>query len=335
MAETTAIEWTQATWNPWVGCRKVSQGCKHCYMFRDQERFGQDPTKVRQTAPATFRAPLKWKEPKLIFTCSWSDFFIEEADAWRPEAWKLIRKTPHHTYQILTKRPERILECLPADWGDGYPNVWIGVTVEDQAAADKRIPLLLEVPAVVRFLSCEPLLGAVDLNTAMPYPGTNYPGVYYALSGAWWPALGDADAEYAERVTDMPKIDWVIAGGESGPNARPMHPDWARALRDQCKAAGVAFFFKQWGVWKPISEIPEAEHEALYHPAPAHDPEATRRCKVETAVIRHDGKAFGGVGLGEGAWELTDGHASYLTFRMDKAASGRLLDGRTWDEMPK
>lgn len=214
MGKQTGIEWTDATWNPWQGCRKVSAGCKNCYMYSEKHRFGQNPSKPVRSSPATFKMPLKWaaRNPgiKRVFTCSWSDFFIEEADPWREEAWSIIRQTPGVVYQILTKRIERVREQLPWDWRDGYPNVWLGVSVENQAAADERIPLVLQTPAAKRFLSCEPLLGPINLNH-----------VRY--------------------------IDWVICGGESGPGARPMDREWARSLRDQCKAAGVAFFMKQMG----------------------------------------------------------------------------------------
>lgn len=211
MAETSAIEWTEATWNPWRGCRKVSPGCKFCYMFRDQERYGKDPRMVVRAAPATFKAPQKWKDPKTIFTCSWSDWFIEEADGWRQEAWGIIKQTPHHTYQILTKRADRIADNLPGDWGMGYDNVWLGTSVEN-ADYKHRIDALRDVPAKVRFLSVEPMLGP----------------------------LGDID---------LTGIHWVIVGGESGypGQHRPMELDWARGVRDQCIKAGVAFFLKQLG----------------------------------------------------------------------------------------
>src|SRR5215472_9745754 len=128
MGGATGIEWTDATWNPWMGCRKVSPACAHCYMFSDQRRYGHDPGVIRRSK-TTFDAPLRWPtEEKLVFTCSWSDWFIEDADEWRPEAWEVIRQTPHLTYQILTKRPELIADRLPADWGRGWPNVWLGVS---------------------------------------------------------------------------------------------------------------------------------------------------------------------------------------------------------------
>ena len=178
--EYSHIQWTMHTWNPWQGCRKVSEGCKFCYMFRDMIKFGKNPNHVHRSAVGTFNKPLNWKEPALVFTCSWSDWFIEEADEWRDDAWAIIKRTPHLTYQILTKRPERIAQCLPENWGDGYPNVWLGVTVENQKAVE-RISHLAQIPSVVRFLSVEPLLEEVHIPESL-----------------------------------MQKLQWVIVGGESG-----------------------------------------------------------------------------------------------------------------------
>jgi protein gp37 len=175
-------------------------------MYRDKTRYGQDPSKVIR-GKTTFELPLKWKEPKLIFTCSWSDFFIADADPWRSEAWEIIRATPHHSYQILTKRPDRVAEHLPKDWP--LPNVWLGVSVESPRFYP-RIDILREIVAPVRFLSLEPLL------TAMP-------------------------------KLPLKNISWVIVGGESGPHARPMKSEWVCDIRDQCLRACVPFFFKQWG----------------------------------------------------------------------------------------
>lgn len=223
MAE-TKIAWADYSWNPWYGCHKVSQGCKNCYMFREQKMYGRDPEVVVK-GKTTFDWPLKWMKqvragnakPGRVFTCSWSDWFIQEADMIRDEAWEIIRQTPEMTYMILTKRPERIAECLPGDWGDGWPNVWLGVSCEDQENAARRVPLLLDIDARVKFVSAEPLLQEVEL--------------FYWLGNRSW----------------RHGVDWVIAGGESGPNARPMAADWVCSLRDQCQLAGVPFFFKQWG----------------------------------------------------------------------------------------
>ncbi len=206
MGKESGIEWTEATWNPWHGCHKVSPGCAHCYMYRDKIRFGQKPDDVVRSR-TTFEAPLEWKEPKTVFTCSWSDFFIEEADEWRNEAWEIIRQTPQHTYQILTKRPGRILTHLPSGWP--LPNVWLGVSVEN-ARFYWRIEQLRAVPASVRFLSLEPLLA--------PMPDLPLQG-----------------------------ISWVIVGGESGPRCRPMKAEWVREIRNLCARQQVPFFFKQWG----------------------------------------------------------------------------------------
>jgi len=206
MGHISQIEWTEATWNPWHGCQKVSPGCAHCYMYRDKNRYGQDPAQIVR-GKTTFRLPIKWKEPRVIFTCSWSDFFIKEADQWREEAWDVIRSTPHHTYQILTKRPERIASHVPEDWP--LPNVWLGVSVENPRYY-WRIGAVRETAAFVRFLSLEPLLA--------PMPDLPLEG-----------------------------ISWVIVGGESGPQCRPMNPEWVCEIRDLCREAHVPFFFKQWG----------------------------------------------------------------------------------------
>ena len=210
----TKISWTDYTWNPWRGCHKVSAGCKNCYMFRDQKRFGNDPNIVARSK-TTFDAPLKWKDPAMVFTCSWSDFFIEEADEWRDDAWEIIRQTPHLTYQILTKRPENIRSRLPEDWGDGWPNVWLGVSIESWESTGRGW-FLSYVPAKVRFISAEPLIGVLNLS---------------------W-------------VLAIEKFHWVIVGGESGPGCRLMDLEWARDIQDDCKQHGVAFFMKQdSGTW--------------------------------------------------------------------------------------
>ena len=220
MGRNSSISWTDHTWNPWRGCHRISSGCKYCYMFRDIRRWGGDPDTVTRAAEKTFNAPLSWEEPAKVFTCSWSDFFIEEADEWREEAWAIIRSTPHLTYQILTKRPERIKECLPKPLAEknNYPawplsNVWLGVTTENQTAFDVRIPLLLEVEARIYFISAEPLLGPIDMRL--------------------------------EKLNNH--LDQVIVGGESGRGVRDMNPVWAQDIMKQCKEARIPFFFKQRG----------------------------------------------------------------------------------------
>lgn len=220
MAENTSIQWTDATVNFWTGCRKVSAGCKYCYMFRDKERYGQDPTVVIRTKPHTFNAALKWDEPKRIFTNSWSDFFIYEADGWRDDAWDIIRKTPHHTWQILTKRPERILNCLPNDWGAGWDNVWLGVSVENNSFdATDRIKYLEDIPAKTRFISFEPLISPLDRFVSK-------------------------------------KIDWIILGGESGNESgkyryRPCDLYWFDMIIEGYRESSphTAIFVKQLGTY--------------------------------------------------------------------------------------
>ncbi|SHN77483.1 protein gp37 [Desulfitobacterium chlororespirans DSM 11544] len=282
MAENSRIEWTDHTWNPWQGCHPVSPGCDHCYMYRDKNRYGQDPATVKRSSNQTFRSPLKLKSG-LVFTCSWSDFFIEEADEWREEAWEIIRKTPQLTYQILTKRPVNIVDRLPSDWGNGWPNVWLGVTAENQEQADKRIPLLLRIPAAVRFVSVEPMLGPINLMYIDHDWQTN------ALTGKQF--------DMGRPWKDTGKLAWVICGGETGPGARPMHPDWVRDLRDQCRATDVPFLFKQWGEYAPCDHF-----SGILTPGP---------------VISLDGQPNG------------------LMAKVGKVKAGRLLDGRTWDEFPE
>ena len=242
MGKDTAIQWCDSSWNPWYGCHKVSPGCAYCYMDRWAKRRGSDFDTVTRAKDATFYAPLKWKEPKRIFTCSLSDFFIEEADGWRGEAFAIIDETPH-TYLILTKRIDRLLDPYVLPWiehGKFWPNVYLGVSVENQRQADERIPKLLQIPAAKRFVSIEPLLGPIDFNH-----------IEHAESGA--------------------ALDWVIVGGESGgpeyrrlveahryTNATHWRPKstaykWVRSLRDQCQAAGIPYFFKQWGGSRPDS----------------------------------------------------------------------------------
>lgn len=236
MGKRSGISWTDSTWNPIIGCRKVSRGCTNCYAERwVEDRMGRKFTDIVRARNSTFIAPLKWGPleertwpgfpTRRVFTCSLSDFFIEEMDTWRDQAWDIIRKTPH-VYQILTKRPERIPHTLPSDWGDGWPNVWLGTSVEDQKYAEIRIPQLVAVPARVHFLSCEPLLGPIDFDTV---------------------DLGYDPILRREMKDDgwLEHVEWVICGGESGPGFRPMDLDWARSIRDQCVAADVPFFFKQ------------------------------------------------------------------------------------------
>ena len=270
MGTNSKIEWTNHTWNPWRGCTKVSPACDNCYMFRDMGRYGHDAATVQRQGDKTFQMPVAfihggrpqpgwlWPDGNKVFACSWSDFFHPDADAWRDEAWEIIRRRPGLVFQLLTKRPELILTRLPLDWGEGWPNVWLGVTAENQEQADKRICRLLETPAAIRFVSIEPMLGSIDLTRLDYFRAMNErltPEERRFAPSLKWNALSDDDGYNAafefQTGEELSLLDWVIVGGESGPKARPMNPDWVRRVRDQCQAAGVPFFFKQWGEWAP------------------------------------------------------------------------------------
>ena len=278
MAKDSRIEWTHHTFNPWWGCTKVSPGCKHCYAEAWAKRTGQLVWGIsaprRELSEAYWKQPYAWNEEARrrgtrarVFCASMADVFEDrrDLDAKRARLWPLIEATPNLDWLLLTKRPQNMRRLAP--WADRWPqNVWTGTTAENQRWADKRIPLLLEVPAVVRFISAEPLLGPLDLATWLR------PDRYGRC------------------------VHWVVAGGESGPHSRPMNPEWARSLRDQCRKARTAFLFKQWGNWAPIAP------------------------------------------------ERVNGHASRTVFTsagdqifiadLGKKASGRVLDGRRWDEVP-
>ena len=197
MAETSGIEWTDATWNPWYGCHKVSPACAHCYAERDMTRYGRDFDTVTRASDATFYAPLKWKEPRKVFTCSWSDFFIEEADKWRAEAWNVIMQTPQHTYQVLTKRPERIGKSN-LEWPE---HIWLGVSVETTRQYG-RIDKLREIPAHIRFLSMEPLLAQTH--------NTNLHGIHWVIVGTEsGPGARFTDLNWIRRIRDKCKTEGV------------------------------------------------------------------------------------------------------------------------------
>lgn len=241
MAENTAIEWCDHTFNPWVGCTKVSPACDHCYAEAQDNRWNGGAhwgphAARRRTRPANWKKPRKWnaEAAKLgiryrVFCASLADVFDNHrsiTSGWHGDLWHLISETPNLDWLLLTKRPQNIMKMLPEsygmpEWGSGWPNVWIGTTAENRTEYQRRAAHLAAVPAMVRFLSCEPLLDD----------------------------LGDMD------LGRVGAANWIIAGGESGPGARPSHPDWFRSVRDQCEAAGVPFFFKQWGNWLPEDQV--------------------------------------------------------------------------------
>jgi protein gp37 len=236
MAETTGIAWTDHTFNPWWGCTKVSPGCKNCYADTLSSRYGFDiwgPDKPRRFfSDQHWREPLKWEKRaaregvrERVFCASMADVFEDNVDLLehRARLFDLIEATPHLDWQLLTKRPENVARLVPREWNEGrWPgNVWIGASAEDQARLVQRMAHLARLPAPVRFLSCEPLLGPLDLLSVGVLP------------------------------------DWVIVGGESGPGARPFNVAWARSLRSQAHGTGIAFFMKQFGA-RPVLEAHDA-----------------------------------------------------------------------------
>lgn len=308
MSDGTKIEWTDATWNPVTGCAKVSQGCKNCYAERDWKRLSAMPQTVyfgrKFTDVATHNdrlgQPLRWKRPRRIFVNSMSDLFhLDVPDDFIERVFAVMAHAKQHTFQVLTKRPDRmrhVARYIADINGRPLPNVWLGVSVEDQETADERIPILLDTPAAVRWISAEPLLGPINLHE---------------------------------------RLDWVVAGGESGPNARPMHPDWLRSLRDQCNAAGVDFLFKQWGEWHTKAFLTSTG-----------EPVFRQFDSFQHWVNKARTWVNGGICLDKNGAELKNGGDMMrarnedrfpvtIMHRVGKRAAGRLLDGRTWDEYPE
>lgn len=276
MGEVTSIAWTDHTFNPWVGCTKVSPGCTHCYAeardqrFHDGKHWGKGAPRSR-TSPSNWRQPLAWNREaaaagvrKRVFCASLADVFDAEVpEAWRMDLWRLIDNCPNLDWQLLTKRPENVKCMLP--WSGTnptpWPHVWLGTTVEDQERADLRIPILLNAPAAKRFLSVEPQLGPVDLRPALQQSGV--PGHCYDIDGGLWhePGTCEGATVNCDGKCCAPTVDWVIVGGESGAGARPFEIAWARSIMAQCKAARVPVFMKQLGA-QPVRET---EDDALWN----------------------------------------------------------------------
>lgn len=283
MGKNSGIEWTHHTFNPWWGCVKVSPACTHCYAESWAKRVGSQVWGIK--SPRRFFSENHWKQPiswnreaevrgerRRVFCASMADVFEDrrDLDAWRDRLWDLVAKTPWLDWLLLTKRPEHASGMTP--WHGQWPdNVWVGTTVESQEWADKRVPVLARIPAVVRFLSCEPMLGPISLCR-------------------WLPNGGEVKGSSEQA------IHWVIAGGESGRGARPMHPAWVRDLRDQCVMAGVAFHFKQWGNWRPL--------------------DAANQIASQRIELEHSGTRT-------------------IFVNMGKKKAGRDLDGMFWDELPQ
>jgi protein gp37 len=309
----TGISWTNMTWNPIVGCSIVSPGCTNCYAMKMAGRLAAMGTphyhglttktkagsvwtgKADMAPQSTLTKPLRWKKPRKIFVNSMGDLFHEDVpDEWIDRVFAVMALAPQHTFQVLTKRADRMRQYISRpNWHRGplggvrrvgshgmafeqslaaikegfnislnaeinasqwpLPNVWLGVSAEDQTRADERIPDLLATPAAVRFVSYEPALGPVDFKAIAP---DGLGQSRNALDGTWLVRFRTTDGKREGMVrveANGSKLDWIIAGGESGPRARPAHPQWFRSVRDQCNAAGVAFHFKQWGEYAPLS----------------------------------------------------------------------------------
>ncbi|MCW3657582.1 phage Gp37/Gp68 family protein [Burkholderia cenocepacia] len=345
MSENTKIEWCDHTFNPWERCQKIGPGCDHCYAETRNARFGGG-TAVnwgpgaprRRTSPANWRKPLQWNRDgtfyaihgrrQRVFCASLADVFDNAVDpGWREDLFALIRSTPNLDWLLLTKRIGNVPAMISIIPGWLPDNVWLGATIVNQEEADRDIPKLLAVPARVRFLSMEPLLGPVDLRLPTRI-WTNSAGG----SSCDHCCNGDRcdDPTHCERGrpdwhvrcpycrgTGRGKpIDWVIVGGESGASARPMHPKWARDLRDQCTAAGVPFLFKQWGEWR---EPVEGER---------YDTTMGRAQRMPAFIVSKTGT----VHCFEND-QTRDGGRTML--RVGKRAAGRMLDGHTHDEFPE
>jgi len=313
MGENSKIAWCDHTFNPWWGCTRVSPGCDNCYAEGQAARWGFDvwgSNKTRRFFGGDHWLDSKhWREPvwwnakaaaegvrRRVFCGSMCDVFEDtqstDVGAAREQLFRLIGCTPNLIWLLLTKRPENMQRFAPRDWESGWPeNVWAMATVENQAMAELRIRKLLQVPAAVRGLSCEPLLGPLDLRlgTALGEDEDSDCGFRPCKVGGSW---------HQHPLLDVCNrgISWVIAGGESGQHARPLHPDWVRTLRDQCQAADVAFFFKQWGEFAPCCHFP-----GLKKPGP---------------VVSIDGQDHG------------------MMTRVGRKDAGQLLDGRKWNEFP-
>lgn len=376
MADNTHIEWTDATWNPITGCSVTSPGCTNCYAMKlAGTRLAHHPSRAGLTQDTKagpvwtgevrlnedwLTQPLKWKRPRRIFVCAHGDLFHENVpDEWIDRVFAVMALAPQHTFQVLTKRADRMRAYCQSRNSGGtsaivaanaldnanwlsrelavksepqfqniwpLPNVWLGVSVEDQTRADERIRKLAHwrdgTPAAVRFLSCEPLLGPVIIcahcargHHPIMDSRKDPRSKYHAGVGGFGDPCG------------FNGLDWIIVGGESGHGARPMHPDWARSLRDQCQSAGVSFFFKQWGEWGPdTGPLDDCYPNSTIRRDPIMEGDA--RCAV----------------LVDGAWqhfesgygapiELCSGPGDFV-YRLGKRRNGRLLDGREWNEVP-
>lgn len=337
MAERTGIEWCDHTWSPWVGCTQVRPACDYCYAkdWAARFRYVEWNGPPRRTSEHYWQQPIRWEAraaecglSQSVFPSLCDPFDNQVPTKWHDDFWRRIHQTPRLLWLLLTKRPQNIERMLPdhrtgvPDWGDGWPNVWIGTTAEDAAHYRQRWAHVAAIPARVRFLSYEPALGDIgNLD------------------------LGRVGAP-----------NWIIAGGESGRHARPCHPDWVRSVRDQCAAAGVPFFFKQWGEWLPTNSLDvychgpnRNEREFPQSPGLAWLRDG-RICLEDFSVEEHARRIRNGLAHSTRAVEIDDAALrefhDYVErrsqnnpgyqwmYRVGKKRAGALLDGREWRQFP-
>ena len=338
----TKINYGEEAWSIVTGCTPVSSGCKNCWArelhnrrhraYLDGKKMPPQYTKpfeVVQLHENRLDEPLHWRNPRRVLVAFGGDLFHEDVPIDTiANIFAVMRLAEQHTFLVLTKRAERMHSILTGSefgmeyrdtievltgggltgFGPPLDNVWLGVSVEDQITADERIPLLLKTPAAVRFVSCEPLLGPVDLK---PAEIGQWPDMT-----RWMPNKEEWD-DWKYWMHKENGIQWVIVGGESGPGARPMHPDWAHSMRDQCQAAGTPFFFKQWGEW--------LQEDQIYRPI--NDPNINVLNYEAHRVLMRGSEKFEDL---VHQWEDTT-----IAFRVGKKAAGHLLDGVEWQEFPE
>lgn len=372
MADNTAIEWTDATWNPITGCSVVSPGCTNCYAMKlAGTRLQHHPSRAGLTIDTKagpvwngqvrfneewLGDPARWRRPRMIFVCAHGDLFHESVpDEWIDRVFRQMLRDPRHTFQVLTKRAARLRAYMTRFKPDGdgwvtrggepamgkkqsgplfveknFPpkHIWLGVSAEDQERANERIPDLLQTPAAVRFVSYEPALGPVDfkrwLEIAWQCSGCReyFAGGYQKIcpscgKDSYWSGSHAFNTKKGPGRQIGSGIDWLIAGGESGKDARPAHPDWFRRVRDQCQAADVPFFFKQWGEWEIASEA-NGHHD---------NDMSTNGCRW----VHNDGQINGPSWCREDRRTDTE---PYAMAAVGKKAAGALLDGREHQEFP-
>jgi protein gp37 len=348
MSGNTNIEWANATWSPWLGCTKVGPPCDYCYAEAWAKRAGYPELwngARRRTTAAYWQQPIKWDRQaaaagvrRRVFPSLCDPFDNQVPCEWRWDFWELIARTPNLDWLLLTKRPQNIAKMLPVmdskvegyrPWNEKWPwrNVWLGVSAGNQEEADRNIPILGATPAKLRFVSLEPLLGPINL-TAIACPNGCRPPEYCSRCH---PDGGEPTGTFDALGAGL--LDLVIVGGETGPKARPMHPDWARKIRDDCVRASVPFFFKRWGEWAPapwkLERLPSEtvdDYKSRSEALAATHSFAPLEPWDHINLLSHKPWSI------ERAPQKPRDHEGMR--RAGRVLDGRVLDGRTWDEMP-